>query len=53
MSTQRHPFAGILLCLIAAMSFACNTALASLAYEHGATPLSVLTYRIALAVIAL
>lgn len=53
MSTQRHPFAGILLCLIAAMSFACNTALASIAYNHGATPLSVLTYRIGLAVIAL
>jgi len=53
MSIQRHPLAGILLCLIAAMSFAFNTALASIAYEHGATPLSVLTYRIALAVIAL
>ena len=49
----RSPFAGIVLCLIAAMSFACNTALASVAYHHGATPLSVLTYRIALAVIAL
>ncbi len=54
MSTiPRSPLAGIVLCLIAAMSFACNTALASVAYKHGATPLSVLTYRIALAVIAL
>lgn len=54
MSTlPRSPFAGIVLCLIAAMSFACNTALASIAYQHGATPLSVLTYRIALAVVAL
>ena len=50
---QRHPLAGIVLCLVAAASFACNTALASVAYKHGATPLSVLTYRIALGVIAL
>jgi drug/metabolite transporter (DMT)-like permease len=49
----RSPLTGILLCLIAATSFACNTALASIAYKHGATPLSVLTYRIALAVVAL
>src|SRR5690606_29835767 len=50
---NRHPLLGIALCLTAAASFACNTALASIAYAHGATPLSVLTYRTALAVVAL
>jgi drug/metabolite transporter (DMT)-like permease len=51
--SQRHPLAGIVLCLVAAASFACNTALASVAYTYGASPLSVLTYRIALATVAL
>lgn len=50
---SRHPLLGIALCLTAAVSFACNTALASLAYKDGASPLSVLTYRTALAVVAL
>ncbi len=51
--TTRHPLLGIFLCLAAAASFACNTALAAIAYREGAAPLSVLTYRTALAVIAL
>jgi drug/metabolite transporter (DMT)-like permease len=50
---SRHPLAGIFLSLAAAASFACNTALASVAYAHGATPMSVLTYRACLAAIVL
>ncbi len=52
-TSSRHPMFGIALCLVAAVSFACNTGLASVAYRHGAAPLSVLTYRTAVAVLAL
>jgi drug/metabolite transporter (DMT)-like permease len=44
---------GILLALAVALSFACNTALASVAYRNGASALSVLTYRTLLATAAL
>ena len=42
---------GTLLCLAVALSFAVNTALAAVAYRHGADALSVLTYRTTLAVL--
>jgi drug/metabolite transporter (DMT)-like permease len=44
---------GVLLALAVAFSFACNTALASVAYKDGASALSVLAYRTTLAALAL
>lgn len=44
---------GPLIVLVVAASFACNTALAAFSYQHGATPLSVLTYRTTLAFLVL
>lgn len=44
---------GILLSLAAAASFATNSTLASIAYDNGATPLSVATYRTVLAAVVL
>ena len=53
MPSSRHPLLGALLCLVVAFSFATNTALSSVAYAEGANALSVLTYRTALAALAL
>jgi drug/metabolite transporter (DMT)-like permease len=44
---------GPLIVLVVAASFACNTALAAFSYQHGAAPLSVLTYRTTLAFLVL
>lgn len=44
---------GIILSLASAASFAANSTLASIAYSHGATPLSVATFRTVLAVVIL
>jgi drug/metabolite transporter (DMT)-like permease len=44
---------GPVVVLVVAASFACNTALAAISYAHGATPLSVLTYRTTLAFVVL
>ncbi len=44
---------GPIIVLIVAASFACNTALAALSYQHGAAPLSVLTYRTTLGFVVL
>ncbi len=44
---------GPIIVLVVAASFACNTALAALSYQHGATPLAVLTYRTTLAFLVL
>ena len=53
MEPARRQLLGTLLCLAVALSFAVNTALAAVAYRHGADALSVLTYRTTLALIAL
>jgi drug/metabolite transporter (DMT)-like permease len=50
---DRHPWLGIAYIVAVPMSFACNTALASVAYGDGATAFSVLTTRTAMACIAL
>ena len=44
---------GIILSLASAASFATNSTLASIAYNHGATPLSVATFRTVLALVIL
>jgi len=52
-SLSRTQLFGSILTVCVAISFAINTSLASVAYEYGANPLSVLSYRTTLAAVAL
>ncbi|MFP6736072.1 MAG: DMT family transporter [Rhodospirillales bacterium] len=47
------PAFGIVLTVLVAISFAVNSTLAAITYEHGANPLSVLTFRTAAAAVTL
>ena len=40
---------GVVLIILVAVSFATNSTLAKISFDHGATPLSVITWRTALA----
>jgi drug/metabolite transporter (DMT)-like permease len=47
--TQKRPAFGVILTILVAVSFAVNSTLAAIAYQHGANPLSALTLRTAAA----
>lgn len=47
--TARLPAFGVILTILVAISFAVNSTLAAIAYQHGANPLSALTFRTAAA----